>query len=182
MNSDQFETGIPAPQGLYDFEQERDACGVGLVADLKNEPSHKIIETGITVLKRLMHRGAVGSDPDTGDGAGILLALPDEFFRLALPNKLPARGKYGVAMMFGGCGHEEELEAAVTENGGSAISFSIMRRKTAGIVSVSPSTPRWGREMSSQARRLFACRPSASRLSHRRANCRSSSYHRSDAS
>ena len=104
MNSDQFETGIPAPQGLYDFEQERDACGVGLVADLKNEPSHKIIETGITVLKRLMHRGAVGSDPDTGDGAGILLALPDEFFRLALPNKLPARGKYGVAMMFGGCG------------------------------------------------------------------------------
>ena len=78
MNSDQFETGIPAPQGLYDFEQERDACGVGLVADLKNEPSHKIIEMGITVLKRLMHRGAVGSDPDTGDGAGILLALPDE--------------------------------------------------------------------------------------------------------
>ena len=123
MNSDQFETGIPAPQGLYDFEQERDACGVGLVADLKNEPSHKIIETGITVLKRLMHRGAVGSDPDTGDGAGILLALPDEFFRLALPNKLPARGKYGVAMMFGGCGHEEELEAAVTENGGSVIAW-----------------------------------------------------------
>ena len=121
MNSDQFETGIPAPQGLYDFEQERDACGVGLVADLKNEPSHKIIEMGITVLKRLMHRGAVGSDPDTGDGAGILLALPDEFFRLALPNKLPARGKYGVAMMFGGCGHEEEL--AVTENGGSVIAW-----------------------------------------------------------
>ena len=123
MNSDQFETGIPAPQGLYDFEQERDACGVGLVADLKNEPSHKIIEMGITVLKRLMHRGAVGSDPDTGDGAGILLALPDEFFRLVLPNKLPARGKYGVAMMFGGCGHEEELEAAVTENGGSVIAW-----------------------------------------------------------
>ena len=123
MNSDQFETGIPAPQGLYDFEQERDACGVGLVADLKNEPSHKIIEMGITVLKRLMHRGAVGSDPDTGDGAGILLALPDEFFRLVLPNKLPARGKYGVAMMFGGCGHEEELEAAVAENGGSVIAW-----------------------------------------------------------
>lgn len=123
MNSDQFETGIPAPQGLYDFEQERDACGVGLVADLKNEPSHKIIEMGVTVLKRLMHRGAVGSDPDTGDGAGILLALPDEFFRLLLPNKLPARGKYGVAMMFGGCGHEEELEAAVTENGGRVIAW-----------------------------------------------------------
>ena len=120
MNSDQFETGIPAPQGLYDFEQERDACGVGLVADLKNDPSHRIIEMGVTVLKRLMHRGAVGSDPETGDGAGIMLALPDEFFRLALPNQLPARGRYGVAMMFGGCGHEEELEAAVTENGGKA--------------------------------------------------------------
>lgn len=72
MNSDQFETGIPAPQGLYDFEQERDACGVGLVADLKNEPSHRIIEMGVTVLKRLMHRGAVGSDPETGDLARVL--------------------------------------------------------------------------------------------------------------
>lgn len=123
MNSDQFETGIPAPQGLYDFEQERDACGVGLVADLKNEPSHKIIEMGITVLKRLMHRGAVGSDPETGDGAGIMLALPDEFFRLLLPNKLPARGKYGVAMIFGGSGHEKELEGAVTENGGGVIAW-----------------------------------------------------------
>ena len=71
-----------------------------------------------------MHRGAVGSAPDTGDGAGILLALPDEFFRLVLPNKLTARGKYGVAMMFGGCGHEEELEAAVTENGGSPVSYT----------------------------------------------------------
>lgn len=123
MNSDQYETGIPAPQGLYDFEQERDACGVGLVADLKNEPSHKIIEMGVTVLKRLMHRGAVGSDPETGDGAGIMLALPDEFFRLALPNQLPARGKYGVAMIFGGCGQEEALEAAVTENGGTVIAW-----------------------------------------------------------
>ncbi len=95
MNSDQFETGIPAPQGLYDFEQERDACGVGLVADLKNEPSHKIIETGITVLKRLMHRGAVGSDPDTGDGAGILLALPDEFSAWRFPTSFPPEANTG---------------------------------------------------------------------------------------
>ena len=73
MNSDQFETGIPAPQGLYDFEQERDACGVGLVADLKNEPSHKIIEMGVTVLKRLMHRGAVGSDPDTENNSNPII-------------------------------------------------------------------------------------------------------------
>lgn len=65
------------------------------VADLKNEPSHKIIEMGITVLKRLMHRGAVGSDPDTGDGAGILLALPDEFFRLRFPTSFPPEANTG---------------------------------------------------------------------------------------
>lgn len=123
MNSDQFETNIPEPRGLYDFEQERDACGVGLVADLKNEPSHKIIQMGVTVLKRLMHRGAVGSDPETGDGAGIMLALPDEFFRLVLPNQLPAKGRYGVAMIFGAAQHEELLEAAVTENGGRVIAW-----------------------------------------------------------
>ena len=108
---------------MYDFEQERDARGVGLVADLKNEPSHKIIEMGITVLKRLMHRGAVGSDPDTGDGAGILLALPDEFFPPGSSQQASRQRQIRSSMMFGGCGHEEELEAAVTENGGSVIAW-----------------------------------------------------------
>ncbi len=70
-----------ADSGLYSFANEHNACGVGLVADLNNQPSHRIVEMGLTVLKRLMHRGASGGDPNTGDGAGLLLALPHEFFR-----------------------------------------------------------------------------------------------------
>lgn len=89
-------TVYPVPDmGLYSFENEHDACGVGLVASLENKPSHSIVEKGLTVLKRLMHRGAAGGDPDTGDGAGILVALPDRFFRahteFALPKRAAAR-------------------------------------------------------------------------------------------
>ena len=68
-------------QGLYRREYEHDACGVGLVADISNKPSHAIVTHGLTVLKRLMHRGATGNDPETGDGAGLLVRIPDNFFR-----------------------------------------------------------------------------------------------------
>ena len=71
----------PDQRGLYDFKNEHDACGVGFVANIDGKKSHKIVEHGIEVLKRLLHRGAAGGDPDTGDGAGILLQIPDEFFR-----------------------------------------------------------------------------------------------------
>ena len=91
-----------ADSGLYSFANEHDACGVGLVADLNNQPSHRIVEMGLTVLKRLMHRGAAGGDPDTGDGAGLLLALPHEFFRREMGEALPEPGRYGVAMIFAG--------------------------------------------------------------------------------
>jgi glutamate synthase (NADPH) large chain len=107
-----------ADQGLYSFDNEHDACGVGLVADLKNKPSHRIVEMGLTILKRLTHRGAVGSDPETGDGAGLLMSMPDEFFRRELGDKLPEAGSYGVAMIFGAVGQEAEIEKIVsTENG-----------------------------------------------------------------
>ena len=76
---------------------EHDACGVGLVANINNVASHQIVLQGITVLKRLMHRGAAGGDPETGDGAGLLLSMPHKFFRKVNP-ELPAR--YGVAMFF----------------------------------------------------------------------------------
>ena len=62
----------PENIGLYDSQYEKDACGVGLIADLKNIPTHQTVENGITILKNLMHRGATGGDPETGDGAGIL--------------------------------------------------------------------------------------------------------------
>ena len=73
-------------QGLYRSEYEHDACGVGLVADLGGRPSHALVEAGLTVLKRLMHRGATGNDPETGDGAGLLLQMPKAFFRKVLKN------------------------------------------------------------------------------------------------
>ncbi|MBQ7696934.1 MAG: glutamate synthase large subunit [Lentisphaeria bacterium] len=109
------------PAGLYRPEDEHDACGVGLVADLGRRASHRIVEQGITILRRLMHRGAAGSDPETGDGAGLLLALPDAFFRRVVPEELPAPGKYAVAMLFGGIGAEAEIEKIVAGEGGRVI-------------------------------------------------------------
>ena len=112
-----------ADSGLYSFANEHDACGVGLVADLNNRPSHRIVEMGLTVLKRLMHRGASGGDPNTGDGAGLLLALPHEFFRREMGDALPEPGCYGVAMIFGGAGCEAQIEKIVGDEGGRVIAW-----------------------------------------------------------
>ena len=92
-----------ARKGLYSPEQEHDACGVGVVADIKGRQSHQIVEEGLQVLINLGHRGAVGSDPDTGDGAGILIQMPHRMFRKEsrrLGFELPADGEYGVGMVF----------------------------------------------------------------------------------
>ncbi len=88
------------PAGLYRPELERDACGVGFVAHIKGEASHDIVRDGLRIMKNLSHRGAVGSDADSGDGAGILMQVPDKFFREVLPFDLPAPGKYGVGVTF----------------------------------------------------------------------------------
>ncbi|MEQ1555182.1 MAG: glutamate synthase subunit alpha, partial [Gallionella sp.] len=90
-------------QGLYDPRQERDACGVGFVAHIKGKKSHEMVSQGLKILENLTHRGAVGADPLAGDGAGILLQVPDAFLRAkcaALKVELPAVGSYGVAMVF----------------------------------------------------------------------------------
>ena len=71
-------------QGLYRSEYEHDACGVGMVANLSGEASHEIVVNGMTILKRLMHRGATGNDHETGDGAGLLMKIPHGFFRKVL--------------------------------------------------------------------------------------------------
>ena len=99
MQQDNSHNGFPRPQGMYDSINEHDACGVGLVADINAARKHEIVENGIEVLERLMHRGAVGGDSRTGDGAGIMTQIPDEFFRREIPN-LPERGRYGVGMAF----------------------------------------------------------------------------------
>ncbi len=112
-------------QSLYDFANEHDACGVGLVANINNVPSHAIIEHGLTILKRLMHRGATGSDPNTGDGAGILTALPDGFFRKRIAD-LPPKGKYAVAMIFGGENEEKAIERVIEEEGGRILAWRVV--------------------------------------------------------
>lgn len=85
---------------LYDPAFEHDACGVGFVAHVKGKRSHEIVKLGLTVLDNLVHRGATGCDPDTGDGAGILLQMPDRFLRESIGFSLPESGHYGVGMLF----------------------------------------------------------------------------------
>ena len=95
--------GLPKKQGLYDPQFEHDACGVGFVANIKGKKSHEIVKQAITVLANLDHRGAVGSEHNTGDGAGILIQIPDAFLRKVcapLEIELPAPGYYGIAMLF----------------------------------------------------------------------------------
>src|SRR5690349_6163261 len=86
--------------GLYDPTYEHDACGVAMVAKLDGKPSHETVERAIVALENLEHRGAAGADPNTGDGAGILLQLPDEFFRGEISEDLPPPGAYGVCVCF----------------------------------------------------------------------------------
>ena len=94
---------LPGPVGLYDPRNEHDACGLGFVVDLKGGPSHRTVEMGLEILRRLAHRGAAGSDPSTGDGAGILVQVPHRYFERVLYHdgkELPLAGDYGVAQCF----------------------------------------------------------------------------------
>lgn len=115
-----------AKKGLYSGQYEHDACGVGFVADLKGRVSHQIITDALSILRNLDHRGAVGADPLCGDGAGILIQIPDSFYRVEMARQgviLPAPGDYGVGMIFlpqeaasrAAC--EEELERSVRREG-----------------------------------------------------------------
>jgi len=92
----------PPPQaaGLYDPRYEHDACGVALVARLDNVACHDVVDLGLKAVENLEHRGATGADSRTGDGAGILLQMPDAFFRAVVDFELPDRGRYGVAVCF----------------------------------------------------------------------------------
>jgi len=95
--------GLPQAQGLYAPQFEHDACGIGFVVNIRGEKSHTIVRQGLTILANLAHRGGAGSEENTGDGAGILLQIPDRFFRQVCPLidiNLPAAGDYGVGMLF----------------------------------------------------------------------------------
>ncbi|MCB0061939.1 MAG: glutamate synthase subunit alpha, partial [Caldilineaceae bacterium] len=104
MNDDARQmTGYPPKQGLYDPAFEHDACGVGFVVDIKGRKSRQIIDDALQILINLDHRGACGSEENTGDGAGILMQIPDAFLRkecAALGIELPESGSYGVGMLY----------------------------------------------------------------------------------
>ncbi|HEY3034638.1 MAG TPA: glutamate synthase subunit alpha, partial [Streptosporangiaceae bacterium] len=95
----------PYPQGLYDPANEKDACGVAFVADLHGRRAHDVVAKGLAALRRLDHRGARGAEPETGDGAGILLQVPDAFYREVLREEgaafeLPPAGQYATGLVF----------------------------------------------------------------------------------
>jgi len=93
-------TGRPEAQGLYDPLNERDSCGIGMIANIKNVPSHEVVFKGLEILENLEHRGAVGADPLMGDGAGILVQIPHGFFAESVDFALPEKHQYAVAMVF----------------------------------------------------------------------------------
>ncbi len=117
------------PVGLYDPSYEHDACGVAFVARLDGKPTHETVRRAVVALENLEHRGAAGADPNTGDGAGILLQMPDAFMRAVLDEDLPPPGAYGVCVCF--LPHEEDrraelealLERTVTEEGQRVIGW-----------------------------------------------------------
>jgi len=118
--------GLPAAQGLYHPMHEHDACGVGFVAHIKGRKSHAIIQQALKILENLDHRGAVGADELMGDGAGILLQIPDQLYREEMAAQgvvLPPPDEYGVAMVFlpketaSRLACERELERAVRDEG-----------------------------------------------------------------
>src|SRR6185369_13911485 len=93
----------PGPLALYDPRNEHDACGVGFVVDIKGRGSHGVIEKGLQILLNLLHRGACGCEANTGDGAGVLIQMPDRFLRQAtagLGFTLPPAGEYGAGLVF----------------------------------------------------------------------------------
>jgi glutamate synthase (NADPH/NADH) large chain len=98
-----YSNGLPKKQGLYDPKNEHDACGVGFVCHMKGEKSHQIVRDGLFILENLTHRGAVGADPLMGDGAGILVQIPDQFFREEMAAQgvtLPPAEQYAVGYLF----------------------------------------------------------------------------------
>ncbi|QMV41471.1 glutamate synthase large subunit [Cohnella cholangitidis] len=124
--------GLPVKQGMYDPQFEHDACGMGFVANIKGRKSHDIVRQALTVLGNLDHRGGQGCETNTGDGAGILLQIPDAFFRRELKEEgitLPPDGEYGVGMLFLPqdaalrASFEKRLESIVREEGQALIGW-----------------------------------------------------------
>ena len=114
-----LQSNFPTPQGLYDPANEHDACGVAMVATLNKVATHEIVAKALTALRNLEHRGASGAEPDSGDGAGILIRVPDAFYRAEVKFTLPAEGSYatGIAFIAQGKDLKGEIEKLAIEEG-----------------------------------------------------------------
>ena len=132
----------PLAQGMYDPANEHDACGVGFIAHIKGKKSHSIVEQGLQILKNLSHRGAVRADPLAGDGAGILIQIPDAFFREEMAKqfvRLPPAGQYGVGMVFlpqepaSRLACEYEIERAIKDEGQHVLGWRDVPRDNSGL-------------------------------------------------
>ncbi len=112
-------SNYPPAQGLYSPAQEHDACGVAMVATLTKTASHEIVEKALTALRNLEHRGASGAEPDSGDGAGILIRIPDKFFQAVTSFELPQAGSYvtGIAFIENGRDVKEDMARIAAEEG-----------------------------------------------------------------
>ncbi len=137
---------LPQPQGLYDPDFERDACGVAFVATLTGVPDHAIVEQGLQALRNLDHRGATGIDVDAGDGAGILLQVPDAYLRAACDFTLPAAGEYAVGNAFLPVDEEDAgkaraaIERIAAEERLQVLGWRVLEVDASGISPISLST------------------------------------------
>ncbi|MDA8231091.1 MAG: glutamate synthase large subunit [Magnetospirillum sp.] len=144
-------SGLPDPRGLYDPQYEHDACGVGFIVDIKNRKSHGIIRQGLQILENLTHRGAVGADPLAGDGAGILIQLPEDFLRAEaarLGITLPATGHWAAGTVFLPrdpalrCACEALVDSLVASEGQRVLGWRDVPTDNSGLgESVKPSEP-----------------------------------------
>ena len=110
----------PNAVGLYDPANEHDACGVAMVATLNKLPTHEIVSKALTALRNLEHRGASGAEVDSGDGAGILIQIPDKFYRSVVNFDLPKASEYATGIFFvkpGEIGYQESIEKIAKEEG-----------------------------------------------------------------
>ena len=137
---------IQKEQGLYQPNFEHDACGIGFYASLKNEPTHDIVVQGLAMLCRLDHRAGRGSDGKTGDGAGLMVQIPDAFFRQATTWALPPNGEYGVGQLFFTADDaqrqqiEEKFNAVIAEEGQTLIGWRTAPTNTESLSETAKQT------------------------------------------
>lgn len=140
-----FPSSLPSPQGLYDPRNEHDACGVAMVATLNKKSTHEIVASALTALRNLEHRGASGAEVNSGDGAGILIQIPDDFFHQVVDFKLPESGSYATGIVFipnteGDVSNLSRLEQIAFEEGVKILGWRDLPVNPSGLGATALST------------------------------------------